>query len=153
MLIKLKENLILPEHSLSGGNRWTGFLHPEDVSLTDNDSDYTCLTCPDGSLILIKEIEHNRDDERLYIKGKATTGTIITIINAHTDKILMEGIRARDGKWEAEIENVGSPIENITILTSNGMKLARRSKIVKMPMMLMTINVKRLAGKPNTYSC
>ena len=153
MLIKLKENITLRGHSLTGSAKLTNFFRPEDLSLTDNDGDYTYLTCPDGSPILIKEIEHDQHDERLHIKGRATAGTTITIINAHTDEILIEGIRAREGKWEAKIENVSSTLENITILTSNAMQSTRRSKIVKMPMMLMTINVRRVAGKPNTYLC
>jgi len=131
----------------------TNFFRQENLSLTDDVGDYTYLTCPSGSLIVIKEIEHNQDGKRLHIKGRATAGTTITIINAHTDEILIEGIRARDGKWEAEIENVSSALKNITILTSNGMQLSRRSKIVKMPMIIMTINVRKIAGRPHIYLC
>jgi len=116
------------------------------------DNDDTCLTSPDGSLILIKEMAYNRDDEKLYIEGQATVGTIITIINADTDEILVEGIKDSEGKWKAEVESFGSTPENITVMTSNRAQLARRSKIVKMTMMIMTINVKRVAERLSPLS-
>ncbi|MCP4343097.1 MAG: hypothetical protein GY799_30540, partial [Desulfobulbaceae bacterium] len=38
-------------------------------------SDDVCLTCPDGSLLVIKEMEYNKGDEKLAIKGRATVGS------------------------------------------------------------------------------
>ncbi len=83
-------------------------------------SDDTCLTCPDGTLLVIKEMEYNRGDKKLQIKGRATVGNSITIIDADTDKTLAEGIRVTKGKWKAKIKDVGSSLENITVMTSNG---------------------------------
>ncbi|MGB3211988.1 MAG: putative metal-binding motif-containing protein [Desulforhopalus sp.] len=83
-------------------------------------SDDVCLTCPDGSLLAIKEMEYNRGDQKLHIKGRATVGTTISIINADTDETLAGGIRVREGKWEAEIKSVGSRLKNITVISSNG---------------------------------
>ncbi len=136
---------MLREHNITGGTKLSDFFCLADPVPIDNDD--TCLTSPDGSLILIKKMVYNRDDEKLHIEGQATVGTIITIINADTDEILLEGIKAREGKWKAEIESVGSTPENITVMTSNRAQLARRSKIVKMTMMIMTINVKRVAER------
>ena len=135
------------EHNLTGDTKLSKFFYPDDPALTDGGGDDTRLNCPDGSLIVINEMEHNRDDEELHIKGRATVGTTITIINADTDEILVDGIRGREGKWEAEIENVGGTLKNITFMTSNGVQMTRRSKIVKMTMMIMTINVKRIAER------
>ncbi len=138
---------MLREHNLTGGTRLANLFYPNDPALTDNDGDDTSLTCPDGSLILIKEVKHNRDDEKLHIKGRATVGTTITIIDAETDKVLIEGIGVKEGKWDAEIKNADSTLENITVMTSNDMQLTRKSKIVKMTMMVMTINVKKAAER------
>jgi hypothetical protein len=83
-------------------------------------SDDTCLTCPDGTLLVIKEMEYNRGDDKLAIKGRATAGTTVTIMNADTDQILAEGIKVRAGKWHATIKNVGGSLENVRVMTDNG---------------------------------
>lgn len=83
-------------------------------------SDNTCLSCPDGTLLVIREMEYDSGNGTLHIKGRATNGTTITVINADTGKILKEGIRVRKGRWEAEIRRVGSSLMNISVLTSNG---------------------------------
>ncbi|MDH3328308.1 MAG: MopE-related protein [Desulfobulbaceae bacterium] len=83
-------------------------------------SDDVVLTCPDGTLLVIREMEYNQGDEKLHIKGRATAGTTISIINSDTGEILAEGIRVREGKWEAEIKNVGSTLESISVISSNG---------------------------------
>ena len=88
-------------------------------------SDDTCLTCPDGTLLVIKEMEYNRGDEKLAIKGRATVGTSISIINSDTNEILAEGISVNKGKWKAKIKNVDRSLENITVLTSNGCAVDR----------------------------
>ena len=92
-------------------------------------SDDTCLTCPDGTLLVVKEMEYNQGDEKLQIKGRATAGTSITIINADTKEILAEGISADKGKWEAEIKGVGSKLANITVSTSNGCAVDQQIKV------------------------
>jgi hypothetical protein len=92
---KLREDIILREHNLTGGTKLSNFFYPNDPTLTDDDGDDTCLNCPDGSLIVINEMEHSRNDEALHIKGRATVGTTITIINADTDEVLVEGIRGK----------------------------------------------------------
>jgi len=88
-------------------------------------SDDTCLTCPDGSLLFIRKMEYDRGDGELHIKGRATVGTTITIINSDTGEILAEEIRVREGKWKAEIEDVGSSLANITVISSNGCAVDR----------------------------
>lgn len=88
-------------------------------------SDDAVLTCSDGTLLVIREMEYNRGDEKLHIKGRATAGTTITIVDSDTGAVLAEEIRVREGKWEAEIRNVGSDLENITVYTSNGCSVAQ----------------------------
>jgi hypothetical protein len=83
----------------------------------------------------------NWNDQKLCFKGTAAAGTIIFILDTDTDEILVERIRVRGGSWYAEIEDVDSTLENIAVMMSSGMQLVRRSKIVKMPMMIMMINV------------
>lgn len=88
-------------------------------------SDDTIQICPDGSLLVIKEMEYNRDDEKLHIKGRATVGTTITVINSDTGDILEGEIRVRKGKWEAEIENVGRALKSISVISSNGCAIVK----------------------------
>lgn len=83
-------------------------------------SDDTCLTCPDGTLLVIKELEYNKGDKKIKIKGRATVGTTLSITNSDTEEILLEGIRVKKGKWEAEIKQIDSTLENISVISSNG---------------------------------
>ena len=76
--------------------------------------------CNDGNLPVITEMEYNRGDEKLHIKGRATSGSSITITNSFTGQTLAEGIRVREGKWEAEIRNVGRNLKRISVISSNG---------------------------------
>ena len=132
-------------------NRSTDVFCQDDTGCREENGSVTFLTSPDGSLIAIKEVEFNRGDESLHIKGQTSADAIITIINADTNEILVEGLRAWAGKWEVDIENVGCALENITIMTSSGMQLSRRSKIVKSTMLIMTLSVRRVAGRPTLY--
>jgi hypothetical protein len=79
--------------------------------------------CGDGNLPVIIEMEYDRDDEELHIEGRAAAGTSITIINADTGEILAEGISVREGKWETELEHVGSDLENVGVISSNGCRI------------------------------
>ena len=81
--------------------------------------------CADGNQPVISEIEYNRGDEKLHIKGRATSGTTLSIINPDSGKILAQGIRVREGKWEAEIKDVGSTLESISVISSNGCTIDR----------------------------
>jgi hypothetical protein len=144
---KLKEDIMLREYNLTGCTKFANFFCLDDPVLIDNGSSNSCLICPDGSLIGIKQMENNREDEKLHIKGQATVGTIISIINAGTDEILADAIKVDRGEWEAKIDNVGNILENITVMTSNDVQLTRRSKIVKKTMMIMTINVKSITER------
>ncbi len=83
-------------------------------------SDDTCLTCPDGTLLVIKKMKYHRGDQKLHIKGRATVGTSVTIMDADTEKNLAENITVKKGKWEAEIKDAGRVLKNITVFTSNG---------------------------------
>jgi hypothetical protein len=65
-------------------------------------------------------LEFNRGDEKLHIKGRATSGSSISIINSETNQTLAEGIIAREGEWEVEIRNVGSDLVHVRVLSSNG---------------------------------
>ena len=128
---------MLREYNLTGCTKFANFFCLDDPVLIDNGSSNSCLICPDGSLIGIKQMKHNRNEEKLHIKGQATVGTIISIINAGTDEILADGIKVDRGEWEAKIDNVGNILENITVMTSNDVQLTRRSKIVKKTMMII----------------
>ncbi|MGB3210242.1 MAG: putative metal-binding motif-containing protein [Desulforhopalus sp.] len=86
-------------------------------------SDDICLTCPDGTLLVIKKVKYSRGDKKLKIKGRATVGTTISILNADTGEILIEGVKVRKGKWKARIKHVSSNLQNITAVSSNGCAL------------------------------
>jgi hypothetical protein len=64
-------------------------------------------------------MEYNKGDEKLAIKGRATAGTTISIINADTRDVLAEDIKVKKGKWKVKIKNVDSNLENITAISSN----------------------------------
>ena len=76
--------------------------------------------CSDEDLPVIIEMEYNQGDEKLHLHGEATDGTSISVINSDTGEILADQIRVREGKWEAEIKNVGSSLESISVISSNG---------------------------------
>lgn len=84
--------------------------------------------CADGNQLIITETEYNRGDGTLHISGRAISGTTLTIINSDTGKILAEGIRVREGKWEVEIRNVGSALLSISVISSNGCVLNQEFK-------------------------
>lgn len=92
-------------------------------------SDDTCLTCPDGSLLVIRKIVWTRDDHgTLTITGKATVGTTISIINADTGETLIDGVKVnrRTANWKAELSGVGRTVRNITAISSNGCALDKK---------------------------
>ena len=66
MLIKSKDDSVPREHTLVVDNRSTNIFYKEDAGRTEENGSDTFLTCPDGSLIAIQEVEFNRDDERLF---------------------------------------------------------------------------------------
>ena len=88
-------------------------------------SDDTCLTCPDGSLLLIKNMQYDRDHKQLTLNGQATVGTTISIINADKDETLVEGIKVnrRSTAWRAVISNVRKELKNVTVISSNNCAL------------------------------
>jgi|GEM_PF-975443 len=88
-------------------------------------SDDTCLTCPDGSLLVIKRVRYNSDHNRLIIRGRATVGTTISIINTDTGRTLIEGVKvnSENARWRAVIKHVRRPIRTITAVSSNGCEL------------------------------
>lgn len=91
-------------------------------------SDDTCLTCPDGSLLVVKKMEYKGERKQLVIHGKATVGTTISIINTDTGETLAEGITvsSKNTKWKAVLKNVRKNVRNITIVSSNGCELQKR---------------------------
>lgn len=103
-------------------------INPGSAEICGNDidencngaSDDSCLTCLDGSLLFIKEMEYNQGDEKLEIKGGATAGTSISIINSDTGEILAKEVLAKKGKWKAKIKDVGANLNNVGIVSSNG---------------------------------
>ncbi len=88
-------------------------------------SDDTCLTCPDGSLLLIESLRYNRDHKQLIVLGKATVGTTISIINADTNETLIDGIKVnhRSTLWRAALQGVSKDLKNITVISSNNCAL------------------------------
>ncbi|MDW7773947.1 MAG: putative metal-binding motif-containing protein [Desulfobulbaceae bacterium] len=86
----------------------------------NGNSDDVVLTCPDGTLLVIKKVKFNSRNGKLKVQGRATVGTTIAIINADTGETLAEGIEVKGGKWKAMIRNVEGPLENISAITSNG---------------------------------
>jgi hypothetical protein len=85
-----------------------------------DDPDCEPLLCSDENMPVIIEMEYNRGDEELHIKGRASAGTLITIVNSDTGETLAEDIRVRENKWEAELEDVGRDLGNISVISSNG---------------------------------
>lgn len=85
-------------------------------------SDDTCLTCPNGSLLVVKKILFSRaHDPRLTIAGRATVGTILSIVNADTGETLKEGVNVNDrARWKVVLRGVDLTLRNITITSSNG---------------------------------
>jgi hypothetical protein len=86
-------------------------------------SDDTCLTCPDGSLLVVKKIIYSREHHRrLTITGRATVGNTISVINADTGETLQEGVEvnSRTARWEAVLRGFSTTLRNITIISSNG---------------------------------
>jgi hypothetical protein len=71
-------------------------------------------------VLFIKEMDYDRDDEELDIEGRASAGTTISIIDSDSGEILADNIMVREGRWEAEIEDVDDDLETISIISSNG---------------------------------
>ncbi|MHB8790570.1 MAG: putative metal-binding motif-containing protein [Desulfobulbaceae bacterium] len=95
-------------------------------------SDDTCLTCPDGTLLVIKKAMYIiGPPDMLKIKGRATAGTTITIMNADTDQILAEGIEVKGGQWRAKIKNIGGQLTKVRVMTSNGCSVEKAVKTNK----------------------
>jgi cysteine-rich repeat protein len=85
-----------------------------------SDCTITAAFCSDGNQPVITEMEYDRDDEELDIEGRATSFTTISVINSDTGEILADQIRVREEQWEAEIGDVGTSLENISVISSNG---------------------------------
>ncbi|MFA5717755.1 MAG: putative metal-binding motif-containing protein [Desulfobulbaceae bacterium] len=88
-------------------------------------SDDTCLTCPDGTLLVIKKAKYIAEADMLQIKGRATVGTTVTVMDASTGEVLAEGIKVKGGKWKAKIKNIGGAPGHVTATTSNGCAVDR----------------------------
>ena len=111
-----------------GDSRVNSGGQSDDGNLVSGDGcSSTCQNevCVDGGQLVITEAEYSRGDEKLHIKGRATSGTTLSIINPDSDKILAQGIRVREGKWEAEIKDVGSILKSISVISSNGCTIDR----------------------------
>jgi hypothetical protein len=83
-------------------------------------SDETCTTCPDGTILIIRDMEYNRGDGKLKVVGNANVKTTITIADAVTGKILASGIKVREGKWSVEIRRVPRNLVTIRASTAEG---------------------------------
>ncbi len=81
--------------------------------------------CSDGSLLVIREMEFDREDGELHIKGRATVGSTLTVIDSDTGAVLADGITVREGRWEAEIDDISSSLENFTVISSSGCAVDR----------------------------
>jgi len=81
-------------------------------------SDDVCLTCPDGSLLVIKGIE--LEGNLLKLRGRATNNTELAVINTDTGEILDDDIPVRRGAWQVEIETIDSSLAAITVISSDG---------------------------------
>ena len=100
----------------------------DDANTTNGDGcENDCTFTPDPEecsaedLPTITELEYNQGDEKLHLHGRAARRTTISVMNSDTGEILAEGIRVRrSGNWEAEIQNVGSSLKNISVISSNG---------------------------------
>lgn len=86
----------------------------------NGNSDEECRTCPDGTILIIKEMEYNQGDAKLTIKGRANYQTTITITNTDTGDILADRIRAREGKWNTTIKGLDDSLVTIRITTAEG---------------------------------
>ncbi len=82
--------------------------------------DAECQTCPDGTLLVIKEVNYDREDDELVIKGRANVNTAITIANADTGEILASGVRVREGKWRAKIDDLDQAPATIRVSNDSG---------------------------------
>ena len=83
-------------------------------------SDDVCLTCPDGGVLLIKEMEYSQGDAELKVKGRANVDNTITIANADTGEILADEIKVRGGKWRVKIKDLAQAPERMRVISSNG---------------------------------
>jgi cysteine-rich repeat protein len=110
------DGIVDPDEQCDDGNTSNDDGCEDDCTLTPDPGE-----CSDEDKPTITEVEYNRGDEKLHIKGRAAAGTTISVINSDTGEILADGIRVRrKGSWEAEIKNVGSNLENIGVISSNG---------------------------------
>lgn len=83
-------------------------------------SDETCTTCPDGTVLTIKEMEYNRDDRKLKVKGFANINTTITLADAASGNTLASAIPVREGKWSVEIKHLRMNFDTIRATTAEG---------------------------------
>ena len=111
-----------PEPFCGDGNLDAGEQCDDGNNVDSDGCSSTCQNevCGNGNEVTITEAEYNRGDEKLHIKGRAASGTTLTIINSDSGKVLAEGIRVREGKWEAEIEHVGSALLSVSVISTNG---------------------------------
>jgi hypothetical protein len=82
-------------------------------------SDDACLTCPDGTLLVVKKLRYNKKKGRMFIRGRASVGTEIRIEDTASGEILSDNIKVRKGKWRKRLKHLGNSLHTITVTTSN----------------------------------
>jgi hypothetical protein len=103
-------------------------INPGAPEITDNGIDENCngasddvsLTCADGSVLVVDRMKYKRG--RLWIKGRASAGTTVTVINDDTGEVLADGLRTRGsrGVWKTRISELEAAPEWITVMSSDG---------------------------------
>lgn len=110
-------------------------INPEAAEIPGNGIDENCNgssddivlgNCPDGSPLAIVEVEYNRGDGTLHLKVRAVVGTTLTVIDSDTGALLADGILVKEGKWEAEMKDIGHKVERITVISSNGCSVEQK---------------------------
>jgi len=81
-------------------------------------SDADCTTCPDGSSLAVSTASY--EGGTLAATGRGNYRTTITITDTASGAALAEGIRVREGRWQAEITGLDAGPESITVITSDG---------------------------------
>jgi len=93
----------------------------------DGNIDERCkVTCPDGSVLMVKSITWNKADrKKLTITGRANVGAILTIIDKETKTVLADGIEVTksNGGWRVVIKHVSRSLKRIIVKSSDGCRL------------------------------